>query len=81
MYEISELVLIKYNVKIQNLPKINREDPIVKFIGGRPNQIIKIDNFNPTTGLSINYRFVVKSLINSYLKLHHLFLRCNLINS
>ena len=58
-------VLLKYNVKIQNLPKINREDPIVKFIGGRPNQIIKIDNFNPTTGLSINYRFVVKSLINS----------------
>ena len=32
-------VLLKYNVKIHNLPKINREDPVVKFIGGRPNQI------------------------------------------
>lgn len=58
-------VLLKYNVKIQNLPKINREDPIVKFIGGRPNQIIKIESFNPTTGLSITYRLVVKYLANS----------------
>jgi len=58
-------VLLKYNVKIQNLPKINREDPVVKFIGGRPNQIIKIESFNPTTGLSVTYRLVVKYLANS----------------
>ena len=58
-------VLLKYNVKINNLPKINREDPVVKFIGGRPNQLIKIESFNPTTGLSLTYRLVVKYLDNS----------------
>ena len=57
--------LQKYNVKIHNLPKINREDPQVKFIGGKPNDIIKIHNFNPTTGISMNYRLCVKYLANS----------------
>ena len=58
-------LLTKYNAILTNLPKINREDPMAKFIGAKPNQIIKIESFNPTTGISLYYRLCVKDLSNS----------------
>ena len=43
---LQKLVVFKLynllNICRTNLPKINREDPMAKFIGAKPNQIIKI---------------------------------------
>ena len=58
-------LLTKQNAVLPNLPKINTVDPMAKFIGAKPNQIIKIESFNPTTGISLYYRLCVKDLSNS----------------
>jgi len=49
-------MLSLYNTKIEHLPVIKREDQMAKYIGLRPGQIVKINSYNATTGLSIDYR-------------------------
>lgn len=56
--EIKEVVK-KYNISSDNMPKIKREDPMAKYIGARPGQVIRIDTFNPTNGTEPMYRFVI----------------------
>lgn len=53
-------VLELYNLKLQNMPRVGRENPMAKYIGARPNQVIKIDSYNQTTGLGLYYRLVVQ---------------------
>jgi DNA-directed RNA polymerase subunit H (RpoH/RPB5) len=57
--EVKEL-LDTYNVKLKHLPEILREDPQAKYIGLKPKQVVKINAFNPTTGVSVYYRICVK---------------------
>ena len=45
-----------YNTKVEHIPVIKREDQMAKYIGLRPGQIVKIQSYNATTGISINYR-------------------------
>ena len=52
-------VLDKYYITLENLPKIKREDAIAKYIGLRPNDVVKISSFNATTGSGISYRVCI----------------------
>ena len=45
-----------YNCKVEHIPVIKREDPMAKYIGLRPGQIVKIKSYNATTGFSESYR-------------------------
>jgi len=63
-------VLKKYNVSIDQLPKIFDTDPVVRAIGAKPGQIIKIIRRSPTAKKSIAYRVVIesaKSILNENL--------------
>lgn len=55
----TEDILKRYNITLKNIPKIKREDPMAKYIGARPGQVIKIDTFNPTNGTEPSYRVVI----------------------
>lgn len=52
-------VVKKYNISSKNMPKIKREDPMAKYIGARPGQVVRIDTFNPTNGTEPMYRYVI----------------------
>ena len=63
-------VLEKYNVSIDQLPKIFDTDPVVRAIGAKPGQIIKIIRRSPTAKKSTAYRVVIesaKSILNENL--------------
>lgn len=51
-------VVDKYKSGADQLPKIKREDPMAKYVGARPGNVIKIDTFNPTNGTEPLYRYV-----------------------
>jgi DNA-directed RNA polymerase subunit H len=53
-------VLTRFNLKLVNMPKITRENPMAKYIGARPNQVIQIERFNQTTGINMYYRLVIR---------------------
>ncbi|RLG59325.1 MAG: DNA-directed RNA polymerase subunit H [Candidatus Hydrothermarchaeota archaeon] len=57
--EEAEKVLKKYNITKSQLPKILISDPMVKKIGAKVGDIIKITRESPTAGESIFYRVVV----------------------
>ena len=57
--EEAEKVLKKYNITKSQLPKILISDPMVKKIGAKVGDIIKITRKSPTAGESIFYRVVV----------------------
>lgn len=41
------------------LPYIKRTDPVVKALGAKPGEVIKITRKSPTAGESIYYRLVI----------------------
>ena len=55
----TEKVLKEFKIEKDQLPKILITDPAVKVIGGKVNEIIKIERDSPTTGISIAYRRVM----------------------
>ncbi|MCS7118695.1 MAG: DNA-directed RNA polymerase subunit H [Archaeoglobaceae archaeon] len=55
-----EKLLKLLGVSKEQLPKIKVTDPIVKEIGAKAGDIIKITRKSPTAGVSIFYRFVVE---------------------
>ncbi|OYT65386.1 DNA-directed RNA polymerase subunit H [Candidatus Bathyarchaeota archaeon ex4484_205] len=55
-----EELLSKYGIKPYQLPRILSTDPVVKAIGARPGDIIKIERISPTAGKSVFYRYVVE---------------------
>ncbi|MGQ0536465.1 MAG: DNA-directed RNA polymerase subunit H [Methanobacteriota archaeon] len=53
-------VLHKYNVTIEQLPKIYASDPVARAVRARPGQVIKIKRKSPTAGVALAYRVVVE---------------------
>jgi DNA-directed RNA polymerase subunit H len=58
--EEKEKVLSVLNVSLRELPKIKENDPVVKLLKAKKNDVIKIIRNSPTAGKSIYYRVVVK---------------------
>ena len=55
-----KVLMTKYNIKTKTaLPIILKSDPIAKWLGIRPGDIVKIDRYNPNSGLIDYYRSCV----------------------
>ena len=58
--EVDEL-LTKYQIKLVQLPRISVDDPVVNMLGGKLNDVVKIERRSETAvEKSYYYRFVVK---------------------
>ncbi len=57
--EEAEELLRVLGVSKEQLPKIRADDPIVKEIGAKPGDIVKITRESLTAGKSVFYRLVV----------------------
>ncbi len=57
--EEAEELLKVLGVSKEQLPKIRADDPIVKEIGAKPGDIVKITRESLTAGKSVFYRLVV----------------------
>lgn len=57
--EVEELLRL-LGVSKEQLPKIKASDPIIKEIGAKPGDVVKITRKSPTAGVSIFYRLVVE---------------------
>lgn len=53
-------VLDKFKIRPENLPKILINDPVVKAIGAKEGDVLKITRKSKTAGTSLYYRIVVK---------------------
>ncbi len=58
--EEAEALLKKYSIDSSQLPSILISDPVVKAIGAKVGDIIKITRPSETAGIAIYYRCVVK---------------------
>jgi DNA-directed RNA polymerase subunit H len=56
-----KLLLQKYNIQAEWLPLIKASDPVVRAIGGKPGDIVKIMRKSATAGeYAVFYRLVIK---------------------
>ena len=53
-------LLKKYNITEKQLPIILASDPVVKAIGAKPGDVIRIVRNSPVAGRSVYYRIVVE---------------------
>lgn len=58
--EEREEILKKYKVKPYQIPNISASDLIVRVIGARPGDILRITRKSPTAGVYVSYRYVVE---------------------
>jgi DNA-directed RNA polymerase subunit H len=56
--EEQEEVLKRYRTTRPQLPKILTSDPVVRRLGAKPGDIIKITRTSPTAGVTVYYRVV-----------------------
>jgi DNA-directed RNA polymerase subunit H (RpoH/RPB5) len=49
-------LLVKYNIKQENLPIILRDDAMARYLGLRPGEIVRILRPSPTSGTYVSYR-------------------------
>ncbi|HDO19349.1 MAG TPA: DNA-directed RNA polymerase subunit H [Thermoplasmatales archaeon] len=61
--EEAKKVLEKYNVKPEQLPKILVTDPVVKAIGAKKGDIVKIIRKSKTAKKSVAYRLVIEESV------------------
>ncbi len=57
--EVDDL-LLKYKINYSQLPKIYHDDPAVKTIDGKVNDVIRIVRNSQTAGRAESFRMVVK---------------------
>ena len=55
-------ILTKFNITINQLPKIFTTDAAVKAIGAKEGDVIKISRASPTAGKTVYHRLVMKEL-------------------
>lgn len=55
-------LLEKLKILPQQLPKILKNDPVVKALGAKEGDVIRIIRNSPTAGVAIYYRFVIKKV-------------------
>ncbi len=53
-------ILEKFNITLEQLPKILKADPAAKMIDAKEGDVIKITRASLTAGTSVYYRLVVK---------------------
>ncbi len=58
--EQKKAVLEKYNVTQEQLPKILKKDPMIKQMGAKVGDVVKIVRDSPTAEESVYYRLVVE---------------------
>ena len=56
--EEQEEVLRRYRATRPQLPKMLTSDPVVRRLGAKPGDIIKITRTSPTAGVTVYYRVV-----------------------
>ena len=56
-----EEILKKYNISLDMLPRISKKDAVIKDLGVKPGDIIKITRKSHTSGETIFYRCVVNA--------------------
>lgn len=52
-------ILKRLGIEPWQLPWISTDDPVVKAIGAKPGDIIRIIRKSPTAGVSVAYRYVI----------------------
>ncbi|WGI17274.1 DNA-directed RNA polymerase subunit H [Methanonatronarchaeum sp. AMET-Sl] len=57
--EEAQEILEKHDIEAKNLPKVLKSDPVVKEIGAKSGDILKVTRDSPTAGKSVLYRLVV----------------------
>lgn len=57
--EVKELLRL-LGISKEQLPKIKASDPIIREIGAKPGDVVKITRKSLTAGVSIFYRLVVE---------------------
>ncbi len=53
-------ILKQLNIRVEQLPKIKSDDPVVKEIDAKPDDILKITRKSHTAGKFITYRLVME---------------------
>ena len=53
-------VFEKFKINSNNLPKISTTDPVVKEIGAKEGDVLKIDRKSPVSGSTTYYRIVAR---------------------
>ncbi len=53
-------ILKQLNIHQEQLPKIKSDDPVVKDIGAKPGDILKITRKSHTAGKFVTYRIVLE---------------------
>lgn len=57
--EVDE-ILKKFNITKGQLPKTKLKDPLIKFMGAKEGDVLRIMRKSPTAGESVYYRLVVR---------------------
>jgi DNA-directed RNA polymerase subunit H len=58
--EEAEEVARRYNARLDQFPYILSSDPIVREMGAKPGDLIKIIRRSETAGVSVYYRYVIE---------------------
>ena len=57
-----KVLLKKFGIVKEQLPKVRSSDPAVKVINAQPGTVVKITRRSPTAGTAVAYRLVVEAL-------------------